>query len=268
FWVHRRAARGPLRHRAGARLGGRDVRSWAGRRCGGHSPGVLLLRPRAGGGHGDAVFGRTPDGDLRRERHVRHRRGGSRAPAGDRGAGRAVRGRLRRHRARPGQHAAADHRASADRRYRPQCGGHGGEPGARGVAGDQTGGAGHASGGARVHGAAAGLRRSPPGPHPPNATEGTGESIQYVRGAAIGRERGGWHYVPMSAVIVVAAGVVLLNLYALTLVVLRAPVYRTRLYRPMVWNIVLSIAPSVVLAIVMTGLVLVTLVGSPVLLWA
>lgn len=72
----------------------------------------------------------------------------------------------------------------------------------------------------------------------------------------------------MSAVIVVAAGVVLLNLYALTLVVLRAPVYRTQLYRPMVWNIVLSIAPSVVLAIVMTGLVLVTLVGSPVLMWA
>src|SRR5699024_11320939 len=72
----------------------------------------------------------------------------------------------------------------------------------------------------------------------------------------------------MSAVIVVAAGVVLLNLYALTLVVLRAPVYRTRLYRPMVWNIVLSIAPSVVLAIVMTGLVLVTLVGGPVLVWA
>ena len=72
----------------------------------------------------------------------------------------------------------------------------------------------------------------------------------------------------MSAVIVVAAGVVLLNLYALALVVLRAPVYRTRLYRPMVWNIVLSIAPSVVLVIVMTGLLLVTLLSSAVLMWA
>ena len=42
-------------------------------------------------------------------------------------------------------------------------------------------------------------------------------------------------------------GAVALNLYAAILVVLRAVVYRTRLYRPMLWNIVLSILPVLVL---------------------
>ncbi len=42
----------------------------------------------------------------------------------------------------------------------------------------------------------------------------------------------------------------LLNVYALALVVLRAPLYRTRLYRPMLLNIGLSIAPVIVLGIV------------------
>lgn len=45
-------------------------------------------------------------------------------------------------------------------------------------------------------------------------------------------------------------GVALLNVYALALVVLRAPLYRTRLYRPMLLNIGLSIAPVIVLGLV------------------
>ncbi len=42
-------------------------------------------------------------------------------------------------------------------------------------------------------------------------------------------------------------GVIALNLYAAVLVVLRALVYRTRLYRPMLWNIWLSVLPVFIL---------------------
>lgn len=52
----------------------------------------------------------------------------------------------------------------------------------------------------------------------------------------------------MTAVLLMAAGVVALNLYALALVLLRAPVYRVPLYRPMVLNLALSAAPALVLA--------------------
>lgn len=45
-------------------------------------------------------------------------------------------------------------------------------------------------------------------------------------------------------------GVALLNVYALALVVLRAPLYGTRVYRPMLLNIGLSIAPVLVLGVV------------------
>lgn len=72
----------------------------------------------------------------------------------------------------------------------------------------------------------------------------------------------------MNSVLLVAGGVVLLNLYALALVLLRAPVYRTELYRPMVVNIGLSVAPSVVLAIAGGGLLLAVALGSPYVLWA
>lgn len=44
-------------------------------------------------------------------------------------------------------------------------------------------------------------------------------------------------------------GIVLLNAYAVLLILLRAPVYRTPLYRPMLWNIFLSILPVLVLLI-------------------
>lgn len=76
------------------------------------------------------------------------------------------------------------------------------------------------------------------------------------------------HDGPMGSVAVVAVGVLLLNVYALALVLLRAPVFGTRLYRPMVWNIVLSIAPSIVLALALLGLIVLTLLGSAALLWA
>lgn len=59
----------------------------------------------------------------------------------------------------------------------------------------------------------------------------------------------------MNGLAVALGGVALLNLYALLLVVLRAPVYRTTLYRPMVLNICLSIAPALVLLLVL-GLLL------------
>lgn len=44
-------------------------------------------------------------------------------------------------------------------------------------------------------------------------------------------------------------GVLLMNVFAAALVVARAPVYRTRLYRPMLLNLVLSAAPLVVLGL-------------------
>lgn len=52
-------------------------------------------------------------------------------------------------------------------------------------------------------------------------------------------------------------GIVLLNVYAVLLVALRAPVYRTPLYRPMLWNVFLSILPVVILFIGgLTGLIM------------
>lgn len=52
-------------------------------------------------------------------------------------------------------------------------------------------------------------------------------------------------------------GVVLLNVYALLLVLVRAPLFRTHVYRPMVLNIGLSVAPVLVLALTLVGVVLV-----------
>lgn len=42
-------------------------------------------------------------------------------------------------------------------------------------------------------------------------------------------------------------GAILLNAYALALILLRAVVYRTTLYRPMLWNVWLSVVPIVIL---------------------
>ncbi|WP_152193077.1 DUF1361 domain-containing protein [Georgenia satyanarayanai] len=71
----------------------------------------------------------------------------------------------------------------------------------------------------------------------------------------------------VNAVILLAAGVVLLNLYALALVVARAPAFGTRLYRPMVLNIGLSVAPAVVLAVTTALLLLAVVLESPLLVW-
>jgi len=72
----------------------------------------------------------------------------------------------------------------------------------------------------------------------------------------------------VSSVLLVAAGVALLNVYALLLVLLRAPVYRTRLYAPMVLNIALSVAPAVVLLLAGLGLLLAIAAQSTLLLWS
>ena len=58
-------------------------------------------------------------------------------------------------------------------------------------------------------------------------------------------------------------GVVLLNLLAAGLVVARAPVYRTRLYRPMLLNLALSAAPLVVLGLAVVVLLPLLVVGTP-----
>lgn len=65
-----------------------------------------------------------------------------------------------------------------------------------------------------------------------------------------------------------AIGVVAMNVYALALVLLRALIYRTRVYRPMLLNIGLSIAPIVVLMLTLLALLIVVqLAPSTVLLW-
>lgn len=58
-------------------------------------------------------------------------------------------------------------------------------------------------------------------------------------------------------------GVVLMNLLAAALVVARAPVYGTRLYRPMLLNLVLSAAPLVVLGLAVVVLLPLLVVGVP-----
>lgn len=58
-------------------------------------------------------------------------------------------------------------------------------------------------------------------------------------------------------------GVLLMNLFAAGLVVARAPVYRTRLYRPMLLNLVLSVAPLVVLGLAVVVVLPLLVVGAP-----
>lgn len=61
----------------------------------------------------------------------------------------------------------------------------------------------------------------------------------------------------MPAIVLLFAGIVLLNVYALVLVLLRGPVFGTRVYRPMLLNIGLSLAPAVALLAALLGLLLV-----------
>ena len=62
----------------------------------------------------------------------------------------------------------------------------------------------------------------------------------------------------MSALLI---GAVALNVYATLLVLVRALVYRTRLYRPMLWNILLSVAPVVILCFAILAWLLTTLIS-------
>lgn len=72
----------------------------------------------------------------------------------------------------------------------------------------------------------------------------------------------------MNAIIVLLAGATALNIFALLLVVLRAPLYRVRLYRPMVVNIGLSLAPAVALAVLAMVCAVIVAVGvPPLVLW-
>lgn len=72
----------------------------------------------------------------------------------------------------------------------------------------------------------------------------------------------------MAGVLFVIAGALLLNVYALVLVLVRAPLYRTRLYRPMVLNIGLSLAPILVLVLTLAALVVtVTIAPSQLAVW-
>ncbi len=67
----------------------------------------------------------------------------------------------------------------------------------------------------------------------------------------------------MSALLVAAAAVVLLNIYAVVLVVLRARVYGVRLYRPMLVNIGLSFLPVLIALLLTAGLIaLVPAIGA------
>lgn len=53
----------------------------------------------------------------------------------------------------------------------------------------------------------------------------------------------------MNAILLLPLGIVLLNVFALALVLLRAPLFRLPVYWPMVLNVGLSVAPAVVLGI-------------------
>lgn len=56
--------------------------------------------------------------------------------------------------------------------------------------------------------------------------------------------------------------VALLNGYALVLILLRAPIFSTKVYRPMLWNIWLSIIPVLVLVTILISLTLAIFTGS------
>jgi uncharacterized membrane protein len=73
----------------------------------------------------------------------------------------------------------------------------------------------------------------------------------------------------MNAILLLPVGVVLLNVFALALVLLRAPLFRLPVYWPMVLNVGLSIAPAVVLGVGLAAvLAVVSLAPSQALLLA
>lgn len=73
----------------------------------------------------------------------------------------------------------------------------------------------------------------------------------------------------MNAILLLPLGIVLLNVFALALVLLRAPLFRLPVYWPMVLNIGLSVAPAVVLGIgLLLVLAVITFAPNQVLLLA
>lgn len=65
----------------------------------------------------------------------------------------------------------------------------------------------------------------------------------------------------VTGMLVLFGGIALMNLYALVLVLLRGPLFGTRVYRPMVLNIGLSLTPVLVLVATIVTLVLVVTVA-------
>lgn len=70
----------------------------------------------------------------------------------------------------------------------------------------------------------------------------------------------------MNPALWIPIGIAALNVYALVLILLRAPIYTTRVYRPMILNIGLSLAPAVVL-VLMAGILLLLVQIAPGLPW-
>lgn len=65
-----------------------------------------------------------------------------------------------------------------------------------------------------------------------------------------------------TAILTGLAGVALLNVYAAALVVLRSRLYGTKLYRPMLVNIALSLTPLVLSGVVIVGTILLLAAGA------
>ncbi|WP_084103831.1 DUF1361 domain-containing protein [Demequina sp. NBRC 110056] len=72
----------------------------------------------------------------------------------------------------------------------------------------------------------------------------------------------------MAEIVLVVVGAALLNVYAAALVLLRGPLFHTRVYRPMVLNIGLSLAPALIaVATIVVLLVVATMSPQPWLVW-
>lgn len=71
----------------------------------------------------------------------------------------------------------------------------------------------------------------------------------------------------VTELIPVAAAIAGLNVYALALILLRAPVFGTKVYRPMVWNIWLSVLPALVLVGTLAALFAAVAFASAALMW-
>jgi len=72
----------------------------------------------------------------------------------------------------------------------------------------------------------------------------------------------------VNAVLWQPVALVVLNLYAVVLVLLRAPLFHTKVYRPMLLNIGLSLAPGIVLSLIVVSLIgIVQVIPSALAIW-